>query len=231
MNRKKKPWCAVPVEPLIALLPSLKWRAEKGAAASANAAALILYVTLIFVADGRETDDEPTVLYRARATYSELGTLTGLSRALVAAGLKRLVELNLIANRGSKQERVYLIPGNGGRWFKLPCLTLFDEGRITPFRHLTLRGKLDLHALKLYLYFASVRDGRYQFSMASHQVIHARTGIPESDVRRAHSLLTSVGLLAAIEREYKGVVEKTNEPNKYYLRGHEALTSSAAKAA
>ena len=181
--------------------------------------------------DAREADDPATVIYRATATYSELGTLTGLSRALIAAGLKRLVELNLIAADGSNQERVYLILGNGGRWFKLPCLALFDEGRITPFHQLTLRGKLDLHALKLYLHFASVRDNRRLFSMASHEVIHARTGIPESDIRRAHSLLTSVGLLAAIEREYKGVVEKTNQPNKYYLRGHEAFALSAAKAA
>jgi hypothetical protein len=86
-------------------------------------------------------------------------------------------------------------------------------------------------ALKLYLYFASVRDSQRMFSMASHEVIHAKTGIPESDIRRAHSLLTSVGLLAAIEREYKGVNEKTNEPNKYYLRGHEAFASPAVKAA
>ncbi len=66
--------------------------------------------------------------------------------------------------------------------------------------------------------------------MASHEVIHAKTGIP-GDIRRAHSLLTSVGLLAATEREYKGVVEKINEPNKYYLRGREAFALSAAKAA
>ena len=139
--------------------------------------------------------------------------------------------MNLIAAEGSNQERVYLILRNGGRWFKLPCLALFDEGKITPFRQLTLRGKLDLHALKLYLYFASVRDNQRMFSMASHEVIHAKTGIPESDIRRAHSLLTSVGLLAAIEREYQGVVEKANEPNKYYLRGHEAFALSAVKAA
>ena len=95
---------------------------------------------------------------------------------------------------------------------------MFDEGRITTFRQLTLRGKLD-HALKLYLYFASVRDNQRLISMASHEVIHARTGIPESDIRRAHRLLTSVGLLAAIEREYKGVVEKTNEPKNTICAG------------
>jgi hypothetical protein len=47
----------------------------------------------------------------------------------------------------------------------------------------------------------------------------------------ARHALRLVGLLAAMEREYKGVNEKTNEPNKYYLRGHEAFALSAAKAA
>ena len=67
--------------------------------------------------------------------------------------------------------------------------------------------------------------------MASHEVIHTKTGIPEADIRRAHSLLTSVGLLAGIEREHKGVVEKTNESNRYYLRGYEAFAVGTAKAA
>jgi hypothetical protein len=42
--------------------------------------------------------------------------------------------------------------------------------------------------------------------------------------------LTSVGLLAAIEREFKGL-EKTNEPNKYYLTGYQAFGLSTANAA
>ena len=231
MKRNRKPWCAVPVDPLIALLPSLKWRAGNGAPVSSNAAALILYVTLIFVADAPDSADPANVMHRATVSYRELSILTGLSRALIAAGLKQLVELELIAVEGSQQDRVYLIQGKAGRWFKLPCMALFVDGRITPFRQLTRRAKVDLHALKLYLYFASVRDKQRMYSMASHEVIHTKTGIPEADIRRAHSLLTSVGLLAGIGREHKGVVEKTNEPNRYYLRGYEAFAVGTAKAA
>jgi hypothetical protein len=102
VKRNRKPWCAVPVDPLIALLPSLKWRAASGAPVSSNAAALILYVTLIFVADARDSTDPASVMYRATVSYSELGVLTGLSRALIAAGLKQLVELKLIAIEGSQ---------------------------------------------------------------------------------------------------------------------------------
>jgi hypothetical protein len=125
---------------------------------------------------------------------------------------------------------VYLITWNGGRWFKLPCQAIFSDGKINAFRRLSLRSKRDLYALKLYLYFASIRDNRTMFSMASHERIHEKTGIPENEIRRAHSLLTSVGLLAAIEREFKGL-EKTNEPNKYYLTGYQAFGLSTANAA
>jgi hypothetical protein len=224
------PWRAVPIEPIIPMLPLLKWRAENGVTASRNAAALILYVTLIFVAE-RKTLDKILLSYQSGPTYAELEALTGLSRALISAGLKRLIELELIEVSGSAQNRIYLISMEGKRWFKLPSMALFDGGRITPFRQLTLRSKLDLHAMKLYLYLASVRDNNRMFSMAAHETIHAKTGIPEGDIRRAHSLLTNVRLLAGIEREHKGVLDKTNEPNKYYLRGYEAFVQSSPMAA
>ncbi len=230
MIAKILPWRAVPTEPIIPILPLLKWRSENGVTASRNAAALILYVTLIFVAE-RKALGNILVSYQSSPTYDELEVLTGLSRALISVGLKRLLELELIEVSGSPQNRTYRISIEGKRWFKLPSLALFDGGRISPFRQLTLRSKLDLHALKLYLYFASVRDNNRMYSMASHETIHAKTGIPEGDIRRAHSLLTSVGLLAGIEREHKGVIDKTNEPNKYYLRGHEAFVQSSPKAA
>jgi DNA-binding transcriptional ArsR family regulator len=227
---KLLPWRAMPIEPLIPMLPLLKWRAENGLPASRNAAALILYVTLVFVAE-RKLHGTTLLGYRSGPTYTELERLTGLSRALISAGLKRLLELELIEARGSRQDRTYLIDMEGKRWFKLPSVTLFDGGRITPFQQLTLRSKLDLHALKLYVYLASVRDNSRMFSMSAHETIHEKTGIPEGDIRRAHSLLISVGLLAAIEREYKGVTEKKNEPNKYYLRGHEWFVRSSPIAA
>jgi hypothetical protein len=227
MIAKQAPWRAIPHDPIIGMLPIFKWSSGNG---SRTAAALILYVTLIFVGE-RQTVGDTLVGYRSSPTYDELEKLTGLSRALISGGLKRLTELELVEASGSRQNRVYTIAMQGKRWFKLPSLALFDEGRIIPFRQLTLRNKLDLHALKLYLYFASVRDNQRPYSMASHGTIHEKTGIPEADIRRAHSLLTSVGLLAAIEREYKAGIEKKNEPNKYYLRGHDAFFVSAKNAA
>ena len=117
MIRKKMPWCAVLADPIVGLLPLLKWQAANGAPASANTAALILYATLIFVSETepRSNDETTTIWCRATASYSELETLTGLSRALIAAGLKRLIELTLLLLRPRLVSRlVDVTHGKGG---------------------------------------------------------------------------------------------------------------------
>ncbi|WP_316184785.1 hypothetical protein [Bradyrhizobium sp. SZCCHNRI1003] len=203
------------------MLPRLKWQTSGSARPSADAAALMLYVALNFTAEV-ETDDQGKRLGRASVSYAELEHITGLSRALISTGLKRLVEFGLIASTGSDQKRGYVIPWASNRWFKLPCRAILSDGKIRPFQQLSLRGKRELHALKLYLYLASIRDNRLPFSMASHEKIHKRLGIPEGEIRRAHSLLTSIGFLAGIDSEFQGI-EKVNEPNKYYLTGFQSL--------
>jgi hypothetical protein len=101
MIAKLLPWRAMPIEPLIPMLPLLKWRRENGLPASRNAAALILYVTLIFVAE-RRLHGTTLLGYRSGPTYTELEKLTGLSRALISAGLKRLAPPHLAVNRLSR---------------------------------------------------------------------------------------------------------------------------------
>jgi hypothetical protein len=229
MIAHKKPWCMIPAEPIISLLPKLKWQTEDEAPASTNSAALMLYVALNFAAE-REEDDEGGYLGRAVLSYPELNYVTGLSRKLIAHGLRRLEELKLVLPTGSDQKRGYVIPWGAKTWFKLPCRAILHKGAIAPFGRFHMRSKSELHALKLYLYLAAVRSNQAWFSMSSHQKIHEKTGIPENGIRRAHSLLTSVGLLAGIDREHNAL-EKQNEPNKYYLSGYQALWRPIPEAA
>jgi hypothetical protein len=222
MIAHKKPWCMVPSEPLIPLLPKVKWQSQGEAPASTNAAALMLYVALNFAAE-REEDDAGNYRGRAALSYNALSDVVSLSRATIAHGLNRLIALRLVERFGSDQKRGYLIHWTSRGWFKLPCKAVLNEGTIAPFAHFSLRTKAELNALKLYLYLAGVRSNDVHFSMSSHATIHTKTGIPENDIRRAHSLLTSVGLLAAVERDHLGIVENYSEPNKYYLTGYKAL--------
>ena len=220
------PWHALPSEPIKAALPALRWQAENDVPPSAGIAALMLYVTLNFVARKALADDgEEGVV--AEATYPELSEMTNLSRSLIASGLKRLVALNLITVSGSAQKRRYWITGPHTRWFKLPCQAIVKQGVVRPFKAFTLRSKHELHALKLYLYLATCRDNKNRFSMVSYETINERTGISERDIRRAISLLINSGLLEDIDREFSKE-RKVNEPNKYYLAGSRALFPMAA---
>ena len=54
MIRHRKPWCMIPNEPIVSLLPTLKWQQMGPLPASANAAALMIYVALNFAADREE---------------------------------------------------------------------------------------------------------------------------------------------------------------------------------
>jgi len=220
------PWHRLPSQPVTEALAGLRWQTENGAPPSAGIAALMIYVALNFVAHTAPTDDGADGVV-AEATYTELSEMTDLSRSLIAHGVKRLTALSLITASGSAQKRRYWITGPHKPWFKLPCQAIVKQGVIDPFKTFTLRSKHELHALKLYLYLASCRDNRTQFSMVSYETIHARTGISERDIRRAISLLVSSGLLENVDREFSRTL-KINEANKYYLTGSRALFDGAA---
>lgn len=93
---------------------------------------------------------------------------------------------------------------------------------IKPFKHFTMRSKHELHAMKLYLYFASIRSNNSFYSMASYETIFDRTRIQERDIRKAISLLIGVGLLVSVDRDHKQMLDKS-EPNKYFFAGYQAL--------
>lgn len=215
-------WHRLPTVPVVAALPHLSWSTANGAKPAAETAALMLFVALNFMAT-TWTDEQNQFHALAEGTYVDLGEATGLSRALISAGLQRLTELQLISPEGSHQKRRYKIhwPAEH-RFFKLPCQAIVTGKVIRPFRHFTMRSKHELHAMKLYLYFASIRGNHSFFSMASYERIFERTGVSERDIRKAISFLIACGLLVSIDRDHKQMIDK-NEPNKYYLAGYMAL--------
>lgn len=227
---KPSQWHRLPSEAVRTALPQLTWSTADGAKPAAETAALMLFVALNFMAT-TWTDEQDQFHALAEGTYIDLGETTGLSRALISAGLQRLVALDLIQPQGSHQKRRYKItwpPEH--RFFKLPCQAIVTGNVIKPFAHFTMRSKHELHAMKLYLYFASIRGNQSFYSMASYETIFDRTRIPERDIRKAISLLIGAGLLVSVDRDHKQMLDK-NEPNKYYLAGYQALVRPQAGAA
>ena len=97
--------------------------------------------------------------------------------------------------------------------------------------HFTLRSKCELHALKLYLYLASSRDGKQKYVEASYEKIFERTGISERDIRRAIAVLIGTGLLRNVERQ-TAAEKNAWGPNKYFLEGsHEFFAVSPVQEA
>jgi hypothetical protein len=205
------------------------WRPNQERSAASETAALMIYVALIF---SSEMDAGPLPQQFSAASYNDLQVSTGLSRKLVANGLARLIQLDLISPIGSHQKRRYLVVWKGatGGWFKLPCQAIVREQKIMPFDNFTLRSKHELHAMKLYLYLAARRRNELPYSVASYETIHARIGIPEKDIRKAISVLIAVGLMRSVHREHE-VELNSYGPNQYFLTGCERLRGHDSDAA
>lgn len=219
---KPSRWHRLPTAPVLEALPQMTWSRAGGVQPAAETAALMLFIALNFMVS-TSTDEQNQFHAVAEGTYVDLGEATGLSRALISAGLQRLQALGLIAPEGSHQKRRYKITWPAEhRFFKLPCQAITNGNVIAPLKNFTMRSKHELHALKLYLYFASIRGNYLPYSMASYETIFARTRIPERDIRRAISVLIGAGLLEGVDREHSKT-RGVNEPNKYYLKGYSAL--------
>lgn len=160
----------------------------------------------------------------ARLTYDDLGALTGLSRKLIAAGLKLLVERKMIWRIDDAGSYGIVGFGKGKRWAKLPGLVHLSAAKTSfvPFTHFHLRSKHELNAMKMYLYYVQVRDRAKPYSEPSFETIYARTGVPERDIPTANSLLLTTRLLARAGRE-STTDAKQHESNHYYLNGYKAL--------
>lgn len=220
---KSLPWQKVPQGLLLMCLPQMRWhKYDDSGSPAADAAALMLFVALVFMHD--EEEHEGRKSHAAQASYEELGHATGLSRSLIRQGLVRLTANHLISPQGSNQRRRYELAWSEGSWIKLPCRAILSKDKkIEPFYNFVLRSKHDLHAMKLYLYLACVRSGLNLYSQARYETIWEKIGIPERDTRRAISMLLSAGLLKNVAREPND--GSAYGPNRYYLAGYEDLTN------
>jgi hypothetical protein len=70
------PWYRAPSEPVRAALPGLRWQAEGELSAATSAAALMLYVALLFQAQ-IEAQEDGSPAMTAQATYDDLEAATG----------------------------------------------------------------------------------------------------------------------------------------------------------
>ncbi|MDO6173219.1 helix-turn-helix domain-containing protein, partial [Enterobacter hormaechei] len=191
---------------------------------AAKTAALMLYIAITM-----KSSEEPG-MSPVKITYNRLSEMTGISRELIREGTTILESLEMISVEKVGRNNIYKLINKRmkGGWCKIPVKPLMTEdGKvISPFKELRLRRKIELHAIKIFLYLASVRDNHTEFSVASYETIRKAIGASDKDISRALTLLSIIGLLARVSSE-KAEDNKVNQPNRYYLIGYKSFARSS----
>lgn len=217
-----KPWAQLPTKWVHTgvLSEYFKWGSSASASGAGSIAALQLLVTL---ATQAELVSEVGLQYRvATPTYDELMRAAGLSRKLISSGLTHLSDTGLLEIERVGHRNSYYLTGYEEHWCKLPARALYNGDKIFGFHAFHKRAVCELHAMKLFIYYAVIRDRITAYSTASFETIHKRTGVIEKMIPRANSVLINAGLLSRIDKDsIEG--SKRKEPNKYYLVGYKDL--------
>ncbi|WP_186159525.1 hypothetical protein [Burkholderia gladioli] len=239
-----KPWSKMPVDWCgDDRLKSFTWREE----GSAGTAALMLYFVIChFSSEANHQLKElvtrmpadpslaPAEDLVAHLTYDDFEVIAGLSRKLVSNGLSVLVEKRMIERLGNARASDYALLGSANRQFaKLPGKALVSDGgnSFRPLTHMRLRSRFELDALKLYYYYASIRDRNHVYSEAAYETIFEKTGVSERNIPVANALLLTTQFLARIEiGSGAGFRKRKTGANCYYLTGYTNFTDSRAVA-
>lgn len=215
-------------------LKSLKW--DAGERNSYNTASLMVLVAIATNTSYRRTRKNPEI-GTVELSYTDLTTITTLSRKLVSESIKKLTTAGLIEKSTKKKVNRYTLCNlsNELGWGKLPAKRIYEENleKIKAFKYFTLRKKAELNALKLYFLIISLRDNDSNMSHMTYETIMKYTGIHRGEISSAISLLASNDLIKVIKVESQG--DSSYLANAYRLVGidpynHEgSLKKSAPK--
>jgi len=128
----------------------------------------------------------------AVVSYNDFETLTGLSRPMIAKGIRTLEEKGILAIETTHTHRYTVNEVEDKNWAKIP----FDLLSLR-LRDLGNRGAVRLAALKIYILLAARRNNNYDWTALTYEQISASTGVRRGDIRAALSELYSLGLLHA----------------------------------
>lgn len=183
---KLLPWVSLPTEWIIdGGLTDFKWAPPNR---SDNLAALMVLMVIAHHTE-RETGE-------AKITYDGIADATGLSRSKIAAGLRLLEDREIIVANCNGQS-TYKLEGYDltQGWGKLPAAGLYSGGRIIAFDEFKLRNKAELDAIKLYLLFVALRDGKRNIAQVSYDKISDYLDIDRTSIRRGLTVLAANGLV------------------------------------
>ena len=217
-----KPWTPMPTGWILNgyMAENIGWARNKRLHGSTAISALMIWITLVTQAEPLLDDAS---VRSVDMTYEGLMRATGLSRKLIADGIAGLRELGFVEVEVVRRFNRYHISGYvSGSWTKLASRALYKGDQISAFYSFHKRAACELHALMLFVYYVSIRNRAFGYSMSSFETIHSRTGVSEKKIPLANSFLLNSGLVTNISKEASGV-SRFREPNKYFLIGNRDL--------
>ncbi len=182
-------------------LRTLKW---SGSDKSYNTASLMVLLAIASNISHRKTFRNP-VIGQTELSYTDLMTITSLSRAIVAGALEKLINSGLIKKITENKTNQYIICnfGEDQGWAKLPARKLYSSNleSITAFKNFKLRSKVELNALKIYFLSVGLRNRQTNHAQMKYSTITKYTAVHQNDINPAVSLLVSSELIRVIRVE------------------------------
>lgn len=128
----------------------------------------------------------------AAVSYNDFEILTGLSRPMIAKGIRALENMGIL-EIGSGYAHRYTVNEVGDTyWAKLPFDLLTRS-----LKDIGNRGAVRLAALKIYVLLVARRNNAYDWTALTYDQIGDHAGVRRADIRAALSELYSVSLLHA----------------------------------
>lgn len=189
----------------------------------ASVAALKILVAVLLKAENRSAHTAVATQGSASLSYDDLMEMTGLSRSMIASGVKRLCDLGRLSvtreGRGGKN-RYFVAEYMKGPWGRIPYRSVVGLGfdmRVRLLHEMSCKRSTDLNALKLYLLLCAHRSGGNPYAMIGYDRIHDAAGILRPRIRQAISILIEHNLIRV--HHEKALNEGRNTPNAYYILG------------
>lgn len=173
--------------------------ADFGAATPAiGAAALKIFISLCLKANFGSKEDMSGA-GSVRLSYSELRSLTGASRKLIANGIDFLELVGRVEVERSGRANTYQLLGYADpAWVKLPKRHLLGRTHGMALGDFPLREDATFHALKVYLALGTFRNGTTGEILISSGKLGQYALLNKDELRRALSLLIFRGLIGVI---------------------------------
>lgn len=156
----------------------------------------------------------------AAISFTEFEELTGMSRAMVSQGLKKLKREGLVTVEKAGRPNIYWLNNfdDGKGWSKLPKKYLFGKkklGRIQKLTEFSMRHRAHLNALRVYLLLLTFKSGNS--ALLSYDKITEYSGMTREHIHPAISVLIDMQLINVTRDDVTHGVIRT--PNKYHFRG------------